>query len=64
MANDTFEQAQRQIQNQRKMMQMTQGTSFMQGQQLDGSLVAGRVAANSPIQMIPSKLTRKQILQM
>ena len=27
-------------------------------------MVAGRVTANSPVQMIPSKLTRKQILQM
>ena len=41
---------------------MTQA-NFMQGQKLEAPLVGNRIS-NSPMQMIPSKLTRKQILQM
>ena len=41
---------------------MTQA-NFMQGQKIEAPLVGSRIS-NSPIQMIPSKLTRKQILQM
>ena len=41
---------------------MTQA-NFMQGQKIEAPLVGNRIS-NSPMQMIPSKLTRKQILQM
>ena len=74
VANDTFELAQRQITNQRKLMQMTQ-QQFNQ-MNLGGNMTeqpVGRLQnfvqrgssqpqGSSPMKLIPSKLTRKQIL--